>query len=136
MAGSRHFKLANLSCSWTAATSASIRSNSLADSSLTVSATWRDALAFEAMSTQVMSREAVTRLRGAPAADGLAMMMNCNSLCRIDLLEHMDGTYSENSHLNAVAWTGLRQPSILWTYALDDHTVPELRAYFQQHLLM
>lgn len=46
-----------------------------------------------------------------------------------------DGTFSEGASLNAVAWTGLRQPTILWTYNLaPDNAI--LDPYFQQHLLM
>ena len=51
------------------------------------------------------------------------------------LAEAFDGTFSEGAALNSVAWTGLRQPTILWTYGLSDD-VPALDAFFQQHLLM
>ena len=61
--------------------------------------------------------------------------MNCNSLCRIDLLEHFDGTFSEGSSLNGVAFAGLAMPSILWTYSLRGQSERELDAYFQQHLV-
>lgn len=63
------------------------------------------------------------------------MLNNCNSLCRIDEMRAFDGTFSEGASLNAVAWTGIRQPSILWTYALSDDT-NALAKYFQQHLLL
>jgi hypothetical protein len=36
--------------------------------------------------------------------------------------------------LNGVAWTGLKSPTILWTYNLDHQTDAELDAFFQQHL--
>eukprot|EP00038_Savillea_parva_P010156 m.188310 g.188310 ORF g.188310 m.188310 type:complete len:848 (+) comp17384_c0_seq1:177-2720(+) len=63
------------------------------------------------------------------------MMMNCNTLCRLDEMRSFDATFSEGSSLNAVAWTGIRQPTILWTYnlAADNST---LDPFFQQHLLM
>ena len=64
------------------------------------------------------------------------MMMNCNTLCRIDQLEHFDGTFSEGSSLNGVAWTGIAMPSILWTYSLAGQNDRELDAFFQQHLVM
>ena len=34
--------------------------------------------------------------------------MNCNTLCRVDLLSAFDGTFSEGAALNAVAWAGPR----------------------------
>eukprot|EP01006_Ploeotia_vitrea_P065811 TRINITY_DN93852_c0_g1_i1.p1 TRINITY_DN93852_c0_g1~~TRINITY_DN93852_c0_g1_i1.p1 ORF type:complete len:808 (+),score=70.02 TRINITY_DN93852_c0_g1_i1:44-2467(+) len=64
------------------------------------------------------------------------MMMNCNTMCRVDLLKYFDGTFSEGSVLNAVGWTGMRRPTILWTYNLDNHTADELHHAFQAHLLM
>lgn len=62
--------------------------------------------------------------------------MNCNSLCRIDLLGSFDGTFSEGAALNAVAWTGLFSPTIMWTYALGGQTAEQLDTFFQQHLAM
>ena len=64
-----------------------------------------------------------------------AMFNNCNWLCRLDEMRHFDGSFSEGAALNAVAWTGLRMPTILWTYTLDEKA-GDLDAYFQQHLLM
>ena len=64
------------------------------------------------------------------------MLNNCNTLCRIDLLEFFDGTFSEGAALNGVAWTGIAQPTILWTYALAGQTSLQLDLFFQQHLLM
>ena len=79
---------------------------------------------------------------GADADGGLGnepadkmMLNNCNLLCRLDEMRAFDGTFSEGASLNAVAWTGLRNPTILWTYALSDD-LAVLNAYFQQHLLM
>jgi hypothetical protein len=43
------------------------------------------------------------------------MLNNCNTLCRIDEMRAFDGTFSEGASLNAVAWTGIRNPTILWT---------------------
>jgi len=63
------------------------------------------------------------------------MLNNCNMICRLDEMRSFDGTFSEGAALNSVAWTGLRNPTILWTYALSDD-VASLDAYFQQHLLM
>jgi hypothetical protein len=34
------------------------------------------------------------------------MFMNCNTLCRVDLLKSFDGTFSEGGALNGVAFTG------------------------------
>lgn len=65
-----------------------------------------------------------------------AMFMNCNTLCRIDQLQHFDGLFSEGSALNAVAWASLRKPSILWTYGLSGMSSTDLDLYFGQHLLM
>jgi hypothetical protein len=73
----------------------------------------------------------------APSGAGKAMLGNCNTLCRIDLLEAFDGTFSEGAALNAVAWTGLAgRPTTLWTYGLDGMSSADLDAFFQQHLLM
>lgn len=38
--------------------------------------------------------------------------------------------------LNAVAWVGLRRPTILWTYSLSGLNSSALDEYFQQHVLM
>ena len=48
-----------------------------------------------------------------------AMFMNCNTVCRIDLLEFFDGLFSEGSALNAVAWASFFRPSILWCARAD-----------------
>ena len=64
------------------------------------------------------------------------MLGNCNTLCRIDVAGIFDGGFSEGAALNAVAWLGLRRPSILWTYALDGHSDSALDLFFQQHALM
>jgi hypothetical protein len=64
------------------------------------------------------------------------MFGNCNTLCRIDLSGIFDGGFNEGAALNAVAWTGIRRPTILWTYSLDSLSQVELDAYFQQHILM
>jgi hypothetical protein len=64
------------------------------------------------------------------------LLINCNALCRVDLFEGADGTFSEGSHLNGVAWAGLAAPSILWTYSLTGSTALQLDAFFQKHLLM
>lgn len=63
------------------------------------------------------------------------ILNNCNLLCRLDEMHAFDGTFSEGASLNSVAWTGLRNPTILWTYGLSDD-VAALDAFFQQHLLM
>ena len=78
------------------------------------------------------------RLAGQLHAAGLAMFGNCNTLCRADVMGAFDGSFSEGSALNAVAWTGLRRPTILWTYSLDPLAAQPraLHAFFQQHLLM
>ena len=79
-----------------------------------------------------------TRMAGVLRASGPGKLMlgNCNTLCRIDLAGVFDGGFSEGAALNAVAWLGLRRPSILWTYSLDHHSSASLDAFFQQHLLM
>ena len=69
-------------------------------------------------------------------ADKKMMWMNCNSLCRIDLLGSFDGSFSEGAALNAVAWTGLFSPTIMWTYTLTGQSAAELDTFFQQRLLM
>jgi len=46
-----------------------------------------------------------------------------------------DGSFSEGAALSAVAWTGLRNPTIMWTYALSPDPAV-LDVFFQQHLLM
>ena len=73
-------------------------------------------------------------LRAASATK--AMLGNCNTLCRLDLAGAFDGGFSEGAALNAVAWLGLRRPTILWTYNLDHLDASALDAYFQQHILM
>lgn len=45
------------------------------------------------------------------------------------------GTFSEGSALNPAAFTGLRTPTIQWTYHLSENRTL-LSSYFQQHLLM
>ena len=77
-------------------------------------------------------------LKKARGGKGGPMLNNCNALgnvCRLDLLKHFDGTFSEGSALNAAAFTGLRTPTIQWTYGLSDDRAL-LSAYLQQHLLM
>lgn len=64
------------------------------------------------------------------------MLGNCNTLCRIDIGGLFDGGFSEGAALNAVAWLGLRRPSILWTYSLDGHDSASLDVFFQQHVVM
>ena len=73
---------------------------------------------------------------GRPASPTKVMLGNCNTLCRIDVGGLFDGGFSEGAALNAVAWLGLRRPTILWTYALDALGAAALDAYFQQHALM
>jgi hypothetical protein len=79
-----------------------------------------------------------SRMAAALRADSpeLLMLGNCNTLCRIDVGGIFDGGFSEGAALNAVAWLGLRRPSILWTYSLDAHTPQALDAFFQQHVTM
>jgi hypothetical protein len=64
------------------------------------------------------------------------MLGNCNTLCRIDVAGAFDGGFNEGAAVNAVAWLGLRRPTILWTYSLDGHSDAALDAFFQQHVLM
>ena len=63
------------------------------------------------------------------------ILNNCNTVCRLGEMRSFDGTFSEGAALNAVAWTGLRNPTILWTYSLAPDTAV-LNDFFQQHLLM
>jgi hypothetical protein len=70
-----------------------------------------------------------------PAGKKKMLLNNCNTLCRVDEMRAFDGTFSEGSALNMVAWTGLRNPTILWTYSLSaDPAVFD--PWFQEHLLM
>lgn len=91
-----------------------------------------------AQSLLLSHRHAYARLAGAmrgvnPRA---VMLGNCNTVCRVDLGgPAFDGSFNEGAALNAVAWTGLMRPTILWTYSLSDDAAT-LDAYFQQHLLM
>ena len=63
------------------------------------------------------------------------MMINCNTVCRISQFRSFDGSFSEGAALNAVAFSGIQAPTILWTYNLEaDPAV--LDPFFQQHLLM
>lgn len=78
----------------------------------------------------------VLHARQTPPARRKLMLNNCNWLCRLDENRYFDGTFSEGAALNSVAWTGLRQPTILWTYALSGTDPADLDLYFQQHLLM
>lgn len=75
-------------------------------------------------------------LRVTDPANPRLMWLNCNSVCRIDFFASADGTFSEGSALNMVAWAGLAAPSVLWTYELAGSTDAQLDVYFQQHLLM
>ena len=62
--------------------------------------------------------------------------MNSRSLSFLTLALTLTRTsILEGAALNAVAFTGLRNPTILWTYGLSED-VKALDAYFQQHLLM
>jgi len=83
----------------------------------------------------VLSLVAVLADWGSLSAFPPIVTSSGNSLCRIDEFRSFDGSFSEGGSLNSVAFTGLRQPSILWTYSLEpDEGV--LNDYFQQHLLM
>jgi hypothetical protein len=64
------------------------------------------------------------------------MFVNCDTVCRIDLLEGIDGVVTTSGALNAIAWTSVSRPGIVWTYDLTALTDAELDAYFGQHLLM
>jgi hypothetical protein len=64
------------------------------------------------------------------------MFANCDTVCRIDLLEGMDGIVTTSGALNAIAWTSVVRPAILWTYDLSSLTEAEMDVYFGQHLLM
>lgn len=70
-----------------------------------------------------------------PAGKKRMILNNCNTVCRLDQMRAFDGTFSEGAALNAVAWTGIRNPTILWTYNLAGD-VNVLDDFFQQHLLM
>ena len=78
---------------------------------------------------------AIVAGKGAKGKKNYMMLQNCNWLCRLDEMRAFDGSFSEGAALNAVAWTGLRNPTIMWTYSLEaDASV--LDTFFQQHLLM
>lgn len=82
------------------------------------------------------AQEGTEHLReGTSGKKNYMMLQNCNWLCRVDEMRAFDGSFSEGAALNAVAWTGLRNPTILWTYSLETDAAV-LDAYFQQHLLM
>ncbi len=70
-----------------------------------------------------------------PAGKKRVILNNCNTVCRLDQMRSFDGTFSEGAALNSVAWTGLRNPTILWTYSLAAD-INVLDDFFQQHLLM
>eukprot|EP00756_Hemistasia_phaeocysticola_P045204 Hpha_TRINITY_DN18967_c0_g1::TRINITY_DN18967_c0_g1_i1::g.17568::m.17568 len=92
----------------------------------------------KAGSLLVSFREMFKRVSSQVHAGKERMMLgNCNGLCRIDLLAPMDGSFSEGAALNAVAWTGLRRLSILWTYNISKlESSADKDAFFQKHLLM
>ena len=77
----------------------------------------------------------VLHARQTPPARRKLMLNNCNWLCRLDENRYSMAP-SRKAPLNSVAWTGLRQPTILWTYALSGTDPADLDLYFQQHLLM
>ena len=87
-----------------------------------------------ARALRLSHRHTFARIRAA-LKDRFVMLQNCNLLCRLDLMESADASFSEGAALNGVAWTGLRSLSILWTYRLDSDA-QSLDSYFQQHLLM
>ena len=67
------------------------------------------------------------------------ILINCNSLCRIDMMRPFDGTFSEGNALSMVAWIGISTISIIWTTDLDPVTGADgagLDAFFQRHLAM
>ena len=82
-----------------------------------------------------VGREAVNGTGWPNGRTDKMMLNNCNLLCRLDEMRAFDGTFSEGAALNGVAWTGIRNPTILWTYALSDN-VPALEKFFQAHMLM
>ena len=72
---------------------------------------------------------------GGDGKKNRVMYINCNWLCRLDEMRSFDGTFNEGAALNSVAFTGLRNPTIMWTYGLEPNT-EALDTFFQQHLLM
>ena len=81
----------------------------------------------------VYSRMAASLRAASPTK---LMFGNCNTLCRIDVAGVFDGGFNEGAAVNAVAWLGLRRPTILWTYSLNGHSDAALDEFFQQHVLM
>jgi hypothetical protein len=64
------------------------------------------------------------------------MLMNTVGNCRIDMLRHYDGTFSEGHGVNAVGLLGARSPAILWTYTSSECcATPAAAASFLQHHL-
>ena len=64
------------------------------------------------------------------------LFVNCDSLCRADLLSDIDGIVSSSNALNTVAWAALNRPAMLWTYSLSGLSAAQLDSYFAQHILM
>jgi hypothetical protein len=90
-----------------------------------------------AQSLLLSHRHTYARLSDTLHSAGAKVMLgNCNLICRADLGgASFDGSFNEGAALNAVAWMGLKRPTILWTYSLSD-SQEVLDKYFQQHVLM
>jgi len=74
---------------------------------------------------------------GAPLGSGI-MLMNTVGNCRLDMMLHYDGQFSEGHAVNAIGLLGARSPAILWTYSSGEccETPSKAAVYFQTHLYM
>lgn len=88
------------------------------------------------LSHRVIFEKLSAMLHNRSADRQYIMLMNCNSICRVDLLEAFDGLFSEGSALAGNAFAALLRPLTLWTYDLNSTGGPDLHAFFQQHLLL
>ncbi len=90
-----------------------------------------------AMAAALAPPAAAARGGGAPLGAGI-MLMNTIGNCRLDMLRHYDGQFSEGHAVSAVGLLGLRSPAILWLYNAGEccSTPAAAGAYFQTHLYL
>jgi len=71
----------------------------------------------------------------SPLGSGI-MLMNTYGNCRLDMLRHYDGQFSEGRAVNAVGLLGARSPAVLWTYNSQEccGSPAATASYLQHHL--
>ena len=76
----------------------------------TTATTWGPARALRLSNRHTFNRLHEVLHEQHPAGQKKVTLINCNSLCRIDMMRPFDGTFSEGDSLNMVAWNGEATP--------------------------